>query len=217
MISLLFFVIASLSLMQPDENSPGAPTSLAVDGSEATAVAEPLPDSDLSAETDSLLIKLNRGTVTSDGLSVVFWRDQFRIAMADTVDGIFDPDILRALLLVVQKQGLPEPFRFTAGSELTEAESILAASGEDLLTKLRRELLATELNLASGRAWVASRDQMRRLNLRAESLINAAEAALEVAEGEAPGEIDSELEADMRRVVEVFGAINTGGGGGVDE
>jgi len=110
-------------------------------------------------------------------------------------------------LTEIQGLFLDDPYYFTPGNELQEAYDILRSHSHDPIDELLAALLATELNQVSGRGLVGQEDLLLVLIAWGEALV-----ADTLAGGQDKAQPD-ELEV----ATELFGLVNTGGGGGVDE
>jgi hypothetical protein len=72
--------------------------------------------------------------------------------------------------------GIATPFQFGTGTEISEALAILGDAGKDPIVKLRRELLASELNFVSGNGLVGQEDLHEVLIIYGEELLAPAPA-----------------------------------------
>lgn len=187
-----------------------------------------------------LLEDIRSGAITTDGLTQGMWRQIFRCAiLAEQLTGELDEEYgrlerepvqgddcgdvyerlyydaytLRELLATVQGLFLPEPFQFAGGHELIQAYKLLAAEPRDVEEDARQELLVTELNFVSGRGTVGRLDLMASVASWVESLFASSDDDKSAA-GNAP---DKDRSTRLGGALQVMEAINTGGGGGVDE
>ena len=178
-------------------------------------------------DSEAILTDLDFGTLDSDGKTVEYWTKVFRRALieegsnrrghnGDSAQGsgwghdedYFGADELRALLATVSGLYLPEPYQFTSGSELEDVYTLLRTRPRTDDEELLRELLVTELNFVSGLGLVDEQDRVGVLISWGEGLL-----------GTAPGakSADKDRGSDVFNAIQIFSAINTGGGGGVDE
>ncbi len=167
--------------------------------------------------TDQVLEDLEDGDLRSLGVPLDFWIAELMFALdpVPVPEGI-DPEVLPYdtptytpaelldLLQQVQQQALPQPYQFTAGEEFAEALAILAIGGGEPVDILLAELLATELNLVSGRAFEDDTQLLPALVLWGESIVVQA------------GGVALAQDAAVRVAIDVFRTFNVGGGGGFD-
>lgn len=184
-----------------------------------------------------LLAALDSGQLEPEGLTQAMWRQIFRCAMLaegdeggyDDVDGalwrggyygddcgvvterlFYDAPTLRQLLVEVSALHLPSPFVFPAERELIQAYKVLSMLPRTDEEALLQETLVTELNYVTGRAPAGQLDLVY-------SLAGWAESLLTWVEDEGAAAADKDRTTDLRRALTVLEALNTGGGGGVDE
>jgi hypothetical protein len=126
-------------------------------------------------------------------------------------DLLYDADALRALLADVEGLFLPEPFQFRDGHELREAYRLMSGKARTVADRVKRELLVTELNYLVGRGVVGRSGLVSAIAAWSESLLfwDTAEVAKSADKGRAT--------TDLGDVLKILEAVNTGGGGGVDE
>lgn len=126
-------------------------------------------------------------------------------------DLLYDADALRALLATVEGLFLPEPYQFRDGQELNEAYRMISRNARSVEDRVMQELLVTELNYLVGRGAVGQADLVASIAAWSESLLfwDATEGTKSVDKGRATG--------DLSQVLTILEAVNTGGGGGVDE
>ncbi len=115
---------------------------------------------------------------------------------------------LRALLATIEGLYLPEPYQFSEDRQLIEVFRILKGRTRTDEAALYRELLVTELNFVSGAGLVEEADRLGVLISWGESV---------VATGDVGKTANKDRASDVFNALRVFSAINTGGGGGVDE
>jgi hypothetical protein len=121
----------------------------------------------------------------------------------------YDLDEILDFATFIESLYLFEPYQFTEGNEVQEIYDILKSNPRDDEGKLYVELLVTELNYAAGRGIIGQLDVVG-------VLISWGEALIVAGEDEAlAGQKDRK--SDLLRALSVFEALNTGGGGGVDE
>ncbi|MBK8165541.1 MAG: hypothetical protein IPK64_06165 [bacterium] len=185
-----------------------------------------------------LLAAIDSGQLVPEGLTQAMWRQVFRCALLaenrageleDEVEGalwrggyygddcgvvterlFYDAVALRQLLTAVTELHLPEPFVFDEGQELIRAYKLLSLLPRNDEEALLQETLVTELNYVTGRAPAGQLDLIY-------SLAGWAESLLASSENDAVATADKDRNADLRRALTVLEALNTGGGGGVDE
>ncbi len=171
------------------------------------------------------------GELTSDAITGRDWRKIFRHALIEEAsnrqghghggvhnvdngwghdENYFNAEELYAILAQVQTLYLPWPYQFTAGDELREAYDLLSSHPRDPEGQLLRELFITELNYVVGRGIVGETDRTGVLISRGEALLNFTDEAK-------AGPADKGRTDDIIGAVVIFEAINTGGGGSVDE
>lgn len=128
----------------------------------------------------------------------------------DPIDPLFDAAELRALVLQVEGLFLPTPFVFRDGRELLEAYRQLTSRERTLEGRVEQELLVTELNYVVGRGIVGGPDLLASVAAWVESLLVwEDDGAAKAGEKDRAGRLGGALE--------LLEAVNTGGGGGVDE
>jgi hypothetical protein len=185
-----------------------------------------------------ILDDLEMGELTSDGETLRYWRKVFRRAVFEERlcnwlrrhgrpcrhhvhggqgghnggwghgENLPSPDELRGFLAIIADLYQPEPYRFTEGNELKEVLRVLRTRPRTEEEDLFRELLVTELNFAAGLGLVEEADRVGVLISWGESLLVAAPGAKS---------FEKDRATDIRGAIALFEAINTGGGGGVDE
>lgn len=175
--------------------------------------------------TQDVVDDVVEGEIESLGVPVKFWIDEFTsaISMVPPPEGvdrdvlpflapIYSPEELVAFLLEVEALALPEPYQFTDGEEIVEALALLSVDAGEPVDLLTRELLATELNVVSGRGLVDDEELLAALIVWGESLVVQARDAMAAGGGLATARLE-----DLRIAIGVFQTINVGGGGGFDE
>jgi len=120
------------------------------------------------------------------------------------------PEQMEALIQEIETLFLPEPYQFTDGMEVEEVYTILRTKAKTDLQKLYQEMLVSELNYTAGLGLIGEQDRLAVLIAWGEALIN-----LDPGTGAKSGEKD--YKSDVKSAFQIFEAINTGGGGGVDE
>ena len=123
-----------------------------------------------------------------------------------------DAERLHEILATVQGLYQDEPYRFDPERELRQVLRILLQRPRTDQDDLFRELLVTELNYAGGYGFDSENDRLGVLIAWGESVYVLVPAD----EGKASG-ADKSIAGDLLGALRVFRAINTGGGGGVDE
>ena len=176
---------------------------------------------------EAILADLDFGTLNSDGKTLEYWKKVFRRALIEEGsnrqghngesgqgngwghdENYFSADELRAVLATIATLYLPEPYQFTPGSELEDVYTLLKTRPRTDDQELLRELLVTELNFVSGLGLVGEQDRVGVLISWGEGLLASAPGAKSADKGR---------DFDVFNAIQIFSAINTGGGGGVDE
>jgi len=178
---------------------------------------------------EAILADLDFGTMNSNAEPLAYWTKVFQRAIMEEKssrtalghgsnnssgggwghgEDYFSGEDLVALLDVIATLYQPEPYTFTAGDELGEAYHILKTRPKTDEGDLYRELLVTELNFVAGLGLVDEADRVAVLISWGESLLVAPPAAKALEKG---------LRSPLYDAFQVFQAINTAGGGGVDE
>jgi len=123
----------------------------------------------------------------------------------------YDAHELLSIVNTVEGLFLPEPYQFRDGRELREVYRLLARRTNTLEDRVLQELLVTELNYVVGRGAVDRDELVAAIAAWSESLLiwDATETAKSADKGRATGSLGD--------VLQVLEALNTGGGGGVDE
>ena len=167
-------------------------------------------DFGFSPQTAELIFDLESGVLLTDGASLKFWKSEFR-----TVTGkgggksIYDAATLTGFLAEIQDLFLANPYVFTPGNELQDAFDILRSNSKESIDELLAELLATELNQVSGRGLIGQEDLHLVLISWGEALVAETLSPVQLRAAREPSALDA--------ATDLFGLINTGGGGGVDE
>lgn len=178
-----------------------------------------------SPRIEEIINEIQIGELPSDGRTARFWKRQIFWALLDCDFPwvTYDRETLQGFLENIRVRDIESVFNFTPGQELQEAFQILRARPRTEINRLLQQLLATQLNSEAG---LGLSDQELQ-----DVLIAWGEAIVfENEEGAArvPGggnslapfkEQDVTTAADDRipLAIDIFTAINTGGGGGVDE
>ncbi len=183
------------------------------------------PDADgldfgYAPDTQQIIADLDQDVILANGEPVRWWRQQVHAALrvhAQENDNphrprrFYDSQTMLGFLAAVQSLDLPEPFTFTPGHELEEAYEILRRHPHTDLENLRRELLASELNHVTGRGLVGVQPGLQEVLIAwGETLVSQGDQA--AAKASADKASSTVLDA-----IRIFSAINTGGGGGIDE
>ena len=176
---------------------------------------------------EQLAMELENGDLTSDGLSVQYWTKLFRRALIEEQsqrranghggghgqgggwghgENYFNGEELLEFTGLIEGLYLENPYQFTDGEELQEVYDILKNRPRTDEERLFRELLVTQLNFVAGLGITEQADLVGVLVSWGESLLAAGEEAK-----------DKNRQGDIRFAFELFEAINTGGGGDVDE
>jgi hypothetical protein len=182
-------------------------------------------DFGFAPQTEEIILDLETGVLLTDGETLKFWKNELRKAGNNGGGNrIYDDAALLEFLNQVQGLFLPEPYQFTPGNEFREAYDILRSNSQEPVDELRAELLATELNHVAGRGLIGQADLQLVLIAWGEALIadfeaGAAAAGQPVKPGgeSVPDKAGTVLPSDLDAATRLFGNINTGGGGGIDE
>lgn len=174
-------------------------------------------DFGFSPQSEEIIQDLETGVLLSDGRSLKFWKSEFRSAAGNgNGNHIYDAATLSGFLAEIQGLFLDDPYSFTPGSEIQEAFQILRSNSQDPVDELLAELLATELNQVSGRGLVGQADLQLVLIAWGEAIV-AEFQTVEV------GKLGDGLDKapvrfpEVEEATQLFGLVNTGGGGGIDE
>ncbi len=178
---------------------------------------------------EAILADLDFGELNSDAEPLAYWTKVFRRAIIAEESGrralghggdgstgsgwghdenYFDGEGLLGLLDVIAGLYQPDPYRFTPGNEFREVYDLLKTRPRTDDQDLYRELLVTELNFAAGWGLVEETDRVGVLISWGESLLVT---------GAVAKSFEKDRLTDVRSAFLVFEAINTGGGGAVDE
>ncbi len=183
-------------------------------------------------DAEAILEDLDLGNLDTDGETLRYWKKTFRRALVAERsqrhghhgrgrghghhhgqgcghdENFLDGDELRALLTTISELYLSEPYQFSEGEELEEALRLLRRRPRTEDQELLRELFVTELNFVSGLGLVNEQDRVGVLISWGEGLLATAPGAKSADKGR---------DFDIFNAIQIFSAINTGGGGGVDE
>lgn len=173
---------------------------------------------------DQILLDLDSGELQSDALSPRTWRKLFRRGIIEENsnrpghghrhdkgggwghdEDYFDAAELHEILAQVQALYFPEPYQFPSGDELQAAYDLIHDRPNTLEEELLQELFVTELNYVVELGLIEEADRLGVLISWGESLLND------------PGGVAKASPADLINAIRVFDAVNTGGGGSVDE
>ena len=119
-------------------------------------------------------------------------------------------ETLRGYLAQISSLYLPDPYQFGGDDALEDAYEVLRGRPRTDEGLLYQELLVTELNFVAGRGLVGEEDRLG-------VLIAWGEATLGPGLGNDDKDFEKDRTTDLLRALRIFEAINTGGGGGVDE
>jgi SdrD B-like domain len=164
-------------------------------------------------KSSKIIADLEAGILDSEGRSVRYWKSQLRPATTGKNSSDYTAAQLLAFVQAVETIGIADPFQFGAGTEISDALAILSQGGSDEIIKLRRELLASELNFVSGNGLVGEEDLHEVLIIYGEELLNqAAPAPVSIIPMAVKAPSETGEAGDM------FGTMNgsTGGGGTED-
>jgi hypothetical protein len=166
--------------------------------------------------TTEIISAIETGALPSNGEDRKFWRAQFKRALVRAHrpedNGVGMPQVYaeeELLAFVEEIRGLfyDDPYVFTPGRELREVYNILQFRPGNLIEELRQELLVTELNhVARLGLWDANpRFQADIIGWGESVVIQETAAAAD------KGAIE------LQQAIDTFEAINTGGGGIIDD
>jgi hypothetical protein len=169
--------------------------------------------------TQQLIYDLESGTLLTTGLSVKDWTKILRGALNDShPPGGYAPETVVGFVQDVRELGIEDPFVFADGFEgVQQAFDVLTSNSRAQVDLLLKELLATELNEVSGQGLVGQPGLQLALISWGESLVAQAWAAQQTTKG---GDFTSYAKTsggDLVDATSLFGLMNTGGGGSVDE
>ena len=171
------------------------------------------PDNNFGFNTSprDIIVDLFNGTLPTDGQTLSYWREQFRTAVFDDQEvRSYNGKTLLEMVTEINVLFLKSTYSFTPGQELLEAYEILVVEDDSPYNLLLAELLATELNHTVGRGLV---DQAE-LQL---VLISWGEALLAQDQSDPETNVILVNPDDIIHGSRLYGLINTGGGGGIDE
>jgi hypothetical protein len=120
------------------------------------------------------------------------------------------PDEMRGLILVIEGLFLTEPYQFTEGNEVEEVYQILRTKMKTDYDLMIQEMLVSELNYVAGLGLINEEDRLG-------VLISWGEALANINPGPVAKSGEKDYKSDIRSAFQIFKAVNTGGGGGVDE
>ncbi len=176
---------------------------------------------------EQLAAELENGDLTTNGQTAKYWTTLLRRALieeqserqatghdGDTSSGggwghdedYFSAEDIHGFISTIEGLYLFQPYQFTDGMELQEVYAILKNRPKTDEEKLYRELLVTELNFTAGFGIVDQADVVGVLISWGESLLAGGNKSM-----------DKDRRGDIVFALNLFEAINTGGGGGVDE
>jgi hypothetical protein len=168
-----------------------------------------------------IIVDLETGVLASNGENVRFWKKELRAALGNGPgNASYDPVTLLAFISEIQGLALPDPYQFTPGNELSEALAFLGNSSHDPVEELKKELLAAEFNHVSGRGLINEDDLQAVLIAWGESLILEFAPASKKSSLAGASEDKARVPAgggDVQTAIDLFGLLNTGGGGDPDE
>jgi len=174
-------------------------------------------DFGFAPQSEEIIYDLESGVLLSDGRSLKFWKAEFRSAAGNGKGkSLYEPAVLLGFLAEVEDLFLPNPYAFTPGQELENALAILGSNSRDPLDELLAELLATELNHVAGRGLIDQRDLQLVLISWGEALVADALAQSPAKAGSVADKGKTPPSA-LSEAIQIFGLVNTGGGGGIDE
>ncbi len=166
---------------------------------------------------DDLITALEDDTIATDGETTIWWKQQLMVLVIlqergfDPYpnwirDAYFEPEEMMDFINRIRGLYLADPFMFTQGDEFRSAYGQLRRVPQTEVEELRQELLTTEFNAVSDRGIVGQDPALQAALLAwGESLVYLAEQDA----GKAGDEV--------RNAIRIFRAINTGGGGGIDD
>ncbi len=176
---------------------------------------------------EQLAAELENGDLLSNGETLKYWTTVIHRGLiqeqserranghdGDTSSGggwghdeeYFSAEELHGLIDTIEGLYLTQPYQFTDGMELREVYDILKSRPKTDEERLYRALLVTELNFVAGLGIVGQADVLGVLISWGESLLAAGNKSM-----------DKGRAGDIVFAYNLFEAINTGGGGGVDE
>lgn len=173
-------------------------------------------DFGFAPRTTEIVSAVETGALPSNGEDRKFWRAQFKRALvrahrpndhAVGMPQVYAEAELMAFVQAIQDLYFEDPYTFTPGRELREVYRILQFRPGNLVDELRQELLVTELNhVAHLGLWATNRQFQADIIGWGESVVIQETAAAA-----------DKAAIDLQRAIGVFKAINTGGGGAIDD
>ncbi|HEU4929818.1 MAG TPA: SdrD B-like domain-containing protein [Candidatus Krumholzibacteria bacterium] len=176
-----------------------------------TVGSNEVADADFGFEpkSDKIVADLEAGLLLTTGKPVRYWKS----ALRGGKNAPYTPAQLVAFLQQIETLGVPDPFQFGAGTEIAEAYAILSDNRRDLEVRLRKELLASELNFVSGKSIVGETDLHEVLLLWCEQVLGPSTPPAGVIVPMAIRDI-----SEGESAVGLLGTLNgSTGGGGTDE
>ena len=159
----------------------------------------------------SVAVDIFNGSLPTDGQTLRYWREEFRKELFDTVESRpYEGKTLLEMLEEINDLFLKTTYSFTPGQEMVEAYNILNIDESNPYDLLIAQLLATELNHTIGRGLV-DQDELQLV------LISWGEALLNQEQTNPEAGIILVNPDQIANATRLFGSINTGGGGGIDE
>ncbi len=155
---------------------------------------------------------LEAGVLLTAGKPARFWKSELSKAINNR-KGVYTAAQLTAFLQQIEAIGIADPYQFTDGNELASAMAVFNDNTNDLIVKLKKEVLASELNFVSGNGLVGESDLHEVLLLWGEELISAPAPTAGTITPMAIKDI-----SDGSSALGMFGLMNgSTGGGGTDE
>jgi hypothetical protein len=162
-------------------------------------------------QTQKLITDFSAGALVSTGENASYWTRVLRATSKGQSLNGFTPASMKALLIQIEGQFLPEPYQFTDGKEIVEALAIVSGRPRDDLETLRRELLIAELNDAGGKGIVSNPELQDALLAWGESLVAGAVPASASVSIES---VQPPSSGTVSGAINLFRLVNNSRGGG---
>ena len=164
-------------------------------------------------KSDKIEADLDAGVLVTLGKPTRYWKGALQSALRGAKNAPYTSAQVTAFLQQIETIGAPDPFQFGASTEIAEALAILSDNHKDLETRLRKELLTSELNFVAGNSIVGETDLHLVILLWAEEVLGTSTPPAGVIVPMAIRDI-----SDGTNATGLLGTLNgSTGGGGTDE
>jgi hypothetical protein len=164
-------------------------------------------------KSDKIQADVEAGILVTTGKPVRYWKSALQSALRNSKNAPYTNAQMAAFLQQIEGIGAPDPFQFGTGTEITEALAILSDNHKDLETRLRKELLTSELNFVAGNSIVGETDLHLVILLWAEEVLGPSTPPAGVIVPMAIRDL-----SDGTAATGLLGTLNgSTGGGGTDE